>query len=181
MKARCCIILVALGIASQVSAQSAERSFTTITEFGEQLYKGLSNKNISLLFPLLYTRTGLMETFRTNVGNEELRSQMLADIEHIPDFDEKIAEECQWRYDKLIATIGIEWDKIKYENFEFRMDTLQSMRYQTEVGSGYLYFSYKSDIYQIKVDKMAKLVSGWRGHEFSTACLKTEKIVSDNK
>lgn len=179
MKARCCIILIALGVTGPVSAQSAEGSFSTITEFGEQLYNGLANKNISLLFSLLYTRTGLMETFRANVGNEELRSQMLADIEHVHDFDKKIADECRWRYDKLIAANGIEWDKTKYEDFEFRMDTLQSMRYQTQVGSGYLYFSYKTEIYQVKVDKMAKLVSGWRGHEFSTSCLKTHEVVSN--
>jgi hypothetical protein len=109
-----------------------------------------------------------MATVRKHVRNEELKSQMLESMD-VAEFDGNVVAECVSRHARLMGRTEIDWEKIRFEDFKFEPDTLQSHKYEIEVGSGYLYFSFAGTTYNIKVDKMAKLVTGWRGHEFGSS------------
>jgi hypothetical protein len=163
----------AIASVSFAIGQADSTSSAKLKDFGHQFFESIVKKDPALLFPLLYTKSDLMETIRNNVRNEELKGQMLEDID-IPGFDEKILAECRSRHTNLLTAPGIEWEKIVFEDFRFVLDTLQSEQYDIEVGQGFLYFSYGTNIYKIIVDKMAHLSAGWRGHEFGSGCLKAE-------
>src|SRR5687768_11843162 len=112
-------------------------SDTSVNEFGKMFFQSIIRKDAGVLLPLLYKKADLMETVKRQVRNEDLRDEMLSDID-TPGFDEQIVEESRVRHGVLIGHPEIDWEKIRYKDFKFVRDNLQTMKYQIECGQGFL-------------------------------------------
>jgi hypothetical protein len=156
-------LIFSIAITSSSIAQTSAGQ--TIPAFGRLFYESIVKKDANMLLPLLYTNADLKETVRTRVTNDSLREKTLQEMDD-PSFDQLVIDECRSRHARLLAQTEIDWANITYKDFKFVADTVQSKQFQIEGGSGFLYFEHQGTTYSIKVDKMAHLISGWRGHEF---------------
>lgn len=141
-------------------------SLRTSTEFGKALLSALQSGNPDQLSGLLYKREDLMATVEAQTTDMNFKLDMQKELRE--GFDQMIWDENQRRFYSLLNNEPINWSQASFQEFVFKQNEGQSKKMNIITGKGYLRFSYEGRNYQLLVDKVSELVSGWRGHEIGT-------------
>lgn len=136
-------------------------------QFGKIIAKALKTGDESMLEPVYYKMAELKATVRAKTKNAEKVIQEMEEDEN-RGFDKKIREERSRRWNALMNT-DINWSQIKFEGFEIRLHERETNELGFKLGTGLLKFRYQGQLYGLWIDKMAKTLKGWRGHEISTS------------
>ena len=148
------------------TAQEAQ----TTEEFGKKMLKSLQSNDPDMMASLAYQKDVLIETMEVQTTNEEVKAELSRELER-EGFDRKMIGEMKNAHERLqkqeYETEKIDWAKTKFKAFKFQKNEQRTEMSGIEMGEGYLHFLYGGREYKLKMDKMAKLIVGWRGNELS--------------
>ncbi|MEQ9231843.1 MAG: hypothetical protein RIF46_14260 [Cyclobacteriaceae bacterium] len=150
----------------EVGLDTRKETKGDLDEFGLSIFKVFQSGNPEGLTEYLFQRDELIETINKQTTNSELIERISQQLDD--GFDEKIRLENSERFTSLMKNESIDWRKATFEKFKFIKDESQTERLNIVSGSGYIRFSYEGRNYQVLIDKVSRLVSGWRGNEIGT-------------
>ncbi len=150
----------------EVGLDTRKETKGDLDEFGLSIFKVFQSGNPEGLTEYLFQRDELIETINKQTTNSELIERITQQLDD--GFDEKIRLENSERFISLMNNESIDWRKATFEKFKFIKDESQTERLNIVSGSGYIRFSYEGRNYQVLIDKVSRLVSGWRGNEIGT-------------
>jgi hypothetical protein len=163
------ILALIFGLITAFSSSGQE----TLEDFGRAMFTSLKQNSLSQFLALTYKESELRATIAAKTQDPKVKEAILKELKE--GFNQKMVNGGKKAFETLLSnkySDPIEWSAVQYVGFEFEENERRSEMSGISMGRGKLVFAYDGRNYVVAVDKMSKLLVGWRGNEFdSTAKL----------
>jgi hypothetical protein len=154
----------------ETANEKTVKGIQDVNTFGKSLFKSIQEKNQAAYAGHGFTKANLTATIIAQTTNKEVKNDILKDIGE--DFDLKMQNEASTRFQSLMtqeySDVKIEWSQAKFVEFEYTANDRRSTASEIEMGEGDIIFQYQDANYTLHVDKMAKLLDGWKCNEVAS-------------
>jgi hemin uptake protein HemP len=155
----------------ETNKEETAKGIQDVNTFGKMLFKSIQENNQSAFLSHGFTKTNLTATVMAKTTNQEVKNDILREIQD--DFDLKMQNEMSSRFESLIsqkyAQVQIDWSATKFRSFEYLANERRTTASEIEMGEGDIIFEYQGSKYRLHIDKMAKLLDGWKCNEVATS------------